>query len=114
MKLIRTIILSAFLFTAFTFKNASGSEILGTYGISKKDPAKIGLTIKEDKTFTYRYYSDLNQVTEAQGEWEIKNDKVILKNYPSNLSFHTKWKITDNGTVAKSRKGLNFYRFVKL
>ena len=114
MKLIKAIILSAFLFTAFAFKNAPGAEIYGTYGVSKNDPAKIELKIKEDKTFSYRYFSDSNEIIEAQGEWEMKNGNIILKNYPAGLSFHTKWKITDNGTVAKSRKGLNFYRLVKL
>ncbi len=114
MKFIKALVLSAFLFTSFAFKNAPGSEIYGTYGISKNDKAKVGLTIKEDKTFSYRYYSGMNKLTEAQGKWEMKNGKVILTDFPSDLSFHTKWKITDNGMVAKSRKGLNFYRFVKL
>ena len=114
MKFLKTIFFSAFLITAFAFKNPSGSEIYGAYGISKKDSANVGLTIKEDKTFSYRYYSEKNELTETQGEWEMKNGMIILKNYPPDLSFHTKWKITDNGTVAKSRKGLNFYRFIKL
>jgi hypothetical protein len=113
MKLIKTILFSAILITTFAFKNAPESEIFGTYGVSKSDPAKIGLTIKEDKTFSYRDYSVMNKIIEVQGTWELKNNKIILQGHTSKFPYGSKWRIEKEGKAVRTRKGLEFIRLAK-
>jgi len=89
-------------------------EFIGVYGVCEQDPSAIQLTLNADQTFTYRDHSNPNNRIDVQGNWEIKKDHVVLTNYTSDYSFHTKWKIDQNGKVAKSRKGMTWYTLGKL
>jgi len=97
---------------SFTFE--SNNLIFGSYGVTNNDPSKIELVINEDHTFTFKDYSNPNKRINASGTWEMKKDFVILKSSNSKYSYHTKWKVYDNGSRAKSRNGLAFYTLCKI
>ncbi len=101
------------LLTLFSFTRISELDFVGIYGVSENDPSRIELRLNLDKTFTYQDFSDpVKQIT-VKGNWEVKNKKIFLKDYDSEFSFHSMWKIMKDGMVAKSRKGMNFYTLVK-
>ena len=101
-----------FLFLS-SFTNDSDLNFVGTYGISEDDPAKIELILNTDKTFSYTDFSNRKKKVDVKGTYEVQNNTVFLKDYNSDVSFHTKWKITNNGKVAKSRKGITFYSLLR-
>ena len=74
---------------------------------------EIELTLNKDKTFTYQDLSNSSKQINVRGNWEVKNNTIFLKNAESAFPFHHKWKITQKGTVAKSRKGMSFYTLHK-
>lgn len=113
-KLIKSLSVAAFLLVLMSFTNAPNTDFIGTYGVSDSNPNKIELTLNADQTFTYKDFSNSEKQIDVQGNWEAKNDVIVLKNYTSAFSFHNKWKIKMDGKVAKSRKGMTFYRLVKL
>jgi hypothetical protein len=109
--------ISAFvvLFSALSsFTKNADNQYTGTYGVSEGDHSGIRLTLNEDKTFTYTDFSNPSKKIDVSGNWEVKRNVVILTNYTSAYSFHTNWKIEQNGEVAKSRKGLCFYTLGKI
>lgn len=114
MKSIRTVILGAFLFPVLAFAGVPESDFIGTYGISRNDPAKLELKFNADKTFTYQDLSESNNKIEARGTWELKNNTIILKNYTAGLPIATKLKVEKNGAAVRYRKGLGFYRLVRI
>ena len=113
-KLIKTLSFTAFLFVFMSFTKAPNADFIGTYGVSDSNPNKIELTLNADQTFSYKDFSNAEKQIDVQGNWELKNNVVTLKNYTSDFSFHHKWKIKMDGKVAKSRKGMTFYTLVKL
>jgi hypothetical protein len=113
MKLIKAIILSAFLFSSLAFKSVSEPDFIGTYGISKNYPGKLELKINADKTFTYQDFSDPNNKIEARGTWELEDNKIILQDHTATFPYRSKWKIEKDGRAVRSRKGLEFIRFAK-
>ena len=100
--------------TLFSFTTIDKESIVGVYGVCEADPSAIQLTLNDDQTFTYRYHSNPNKLIDVQGNWELKKDHVILTNYTSEHPFHTKWKIDQEGKVAKSRKGMTWYSLSKM
>lgn len=100
--------------TLFSFTTLDKGEIVGVYGVCESNPSAIQLTLNDDQTFTYRDHSNSNKPIDVHGNWELKNNHVILTNYTTDYSFHTKWKIDQNGTVAKSRKGMTWYTLGKI
>lgn len=113
-KIIKTLLFTAFLLGLMSFTTATNADVIGTYGVGADNPNTIELVLNADNTFTYKDFSDAQKPIDVQGNWEIKRDVIVLKNYTSNFSFHNKWKIKMDGKVAKSRKGMTFYRLVKL
>lgn len=109
---ILTALMTIFLMSSFTNKNAS--EFIGTYGVSESDPARITLTINADQTFSYQDLSVPDKKIAAKGNWTLKGQKVILHDQSTGIKFHDTWTFEDNGQVAKSRKGLSFYRLCRI
>ena len=90
------------------------TEYIGIYGVSASDPAQIKLTIRSDHTFYYQDFSVQDKKIVVNGNWTFKGKKVILNANGSGRKFHTVWAFEKNGDVAKSRKGLTFYRLTKI
>lgn len=114
MKITNSIFLAAFLFPVIAFAGEPKPDFIGTYGISKNHPVKFELKINADKTFTYQDYADANNRIDAQGTWELKNNKIILQGQTSTFPYRSKWKIEKDGKAVRSRKGLEFIRLAKL
>ena len=114
MKLTRSILFSALLFFTFGFKGATKIEIPGAFGVSKSDAANLELRLNPDKTFTYAFISGQGKKVTISGNWELKNEAILLKDYTSEIPFHTKWKMEEDGMAIRSKRGLNFYRLVRL
>jgi len=102
---------SLFFFTSFTM--APENELYGTYGVADADPAQIELVLNEDHTFIYQDYSNSAKKIEVSGNWDLNKGHVILKDAEADVKFHTKWKISGDNKVAKSRMGMTFYRLVR-
>jgi hypothetical protein len=106
-----TVIVTAMLLLSFTDKNST--NFIGTYGVSQSDQTEITLTINSDHTFNYQDYSNPDKKISVSGKWTLKGKKVLLENSNPEKKFHTVWTFTENGQVAKSHKGLLFYRLCK-
>lgn len=98
--------------SSFSVKNSN--EFIGTFGVSTSDPSQIKLTINSDHTFYYQDFSVSDKKIVVNGHWTLKGKKVLLSSNDSNVQFHSTWTFTENGQVAKSRKGLCFYRLCKI
>lgn len=95
---------------SFTVKN--NETFIGTYGVSDSNPAQIKLKINTDQTFEYQDFSVSNKKINIKGTWNLKNKKVFLNH--EQTKFHNLWSFENDGQIAKSRKGLSFYRLCKL
>ena len=109
---ILTALMTIIVLSSFTNKNPG--EFIGTYSVSETDPAQITLTINADHTYTYQDFSASDKKIAVEGKWTMKGQKVILQDNNSGIKFHDVWSFDDNGQVAKSRKGLSFYRLCKI
>jgi uncharacterized protein YxeA len=98
--------------SSFTIKNST--EFVGTYGISNSESSHVKLTLNPDYTYNYQDLSDANKNIIVSGTWKSKGKKVALSNSNSTIKFHKHWTFFRNGQVAKSRKGLAFYRLCKI
>lgn len=113
--LIKVLKVTLLLFVLMSFSMVSStSNFVGTYGVTPDNPNVIELTLKEDFSFTYKDFTNPQKKIDTQGKWTVKNGVVLLKPQSSAFSFHHKWKINEDGTVAKSRKGMTFYTLMKL
>lgn len=99
--------------TLCSFSKPSELDLSGTYGVAANDPSQIQLILNKDQTFSFQDFSNPEKQVSVSGNWEIKKGKVLLKTSDSANSFHQKWSICKDGMVAKSRKGLTFYRLIK-
>lgn len=97
--------------TAFTPNHPS--NFIGTYGVSDADPAQIQLSIYADSSFYYQDFSVADNKIQVLGTWTLRGNTVLLQASNTDVKFHKAWTITDNGKVAKSRKGMCFYRLCK-
>lgn len=107
---ITTLLVSVLLIFSFAKKNAE--QFIGTYGVSESNPAQIKLIINADHTFYYQDFSILDKKIVAKGNWTLRGNKVVLKD--DDINFHDVWTFDKNGEVAKSRKGLTFYRLCRI
>ncbi len=96
---------------AFTSIQNEGLEV--TYGVSADDPSSIELRLNKDFSFNYQDFSNPKQKIKVQGTYTLKNRKVQLTSQDASPSFHDKWKFSEEGTKASSRKGLAFYTLSK-
>lgn len=100
------------LMSSFTGQNPPA--FIGTYGVSSSGPSQIVLTINADHTFYYQDLSVEGKEVIINGSWTQQGRKVVLKDNKASEAFHDLWSFVDNGQVAKSRKGLSFYRLCKI
>lgn len=110
---LRTPILCMFIVVLSSFSGRDDEEFIGTYGVSETDPSRIELTLNTDHTFLFEDHSNPENKINVNGEWMAKGNKVILSGNNSTVKFHDTWTFTEQGQVAKSRKGLTFYRLCK-
>lgn len=108
-KILQTIVLALFVAVSFGFTSPAGNGLDVSYGVSADDPSHISLRLHEDFTFEYQDLSDTQQKIIIEGTYELKNNRVTLEALDSSISFHDTWKISEDGTAARSRKGLTFY-----
>jgi len=113
-KAIKFLTVVATLIFMSSFIDDKANNFIGTYGVSASDPAQIKLTINSDHTFWYQDFSIADEKINIKGNWTLKGKKVVLNDNNSNKKFHTVWTFDGNGHVAKSRKGLSFYRLTKI
>lgn len=97
-----------------SFADKKTNAFIGTFGVSASDPSQIKLTIHADNTFYYQDFSVTDKKIVITGKWELKGEKVVLKSTDSGKKFHDTWTFVGNGQVAKSHKGLAFYRLHKI
>lgn len=98
--------------SSFTTKNST--VYIGTYGVSDSDPSQIKLSIYSDQTFTYQDFSIPDKKINVKGNWTQKGAKLILSANHFGHKFHKVWSFTKNGQVARSRRGITFYRLCKI
>ena len=96
-----------------SFSDKQEVNVIGTYGVSDNDPTQIELILNVDSNFSYQDFSNSSKPINVRGNWELQNGQVILKDYNSELSFHSKWKISKDGKMIKSRKRMTFYTLAK-
>ena len=99
------------LVSSFTSKNPS--DFIGTYGVSDADPSQIQLSIYADSSFYYQDFSVPDKKIMVSGTWTLRGNTVQLQASNTDVKFHKAWTFAENGKVAKSRKGMCFYRLCK-
>lgn len=113
----RNIFLS-FLFVGMVLFSVNAADkpknLCGTYGVCESDPSHIELKLEADNTFHYKDLSNPGSSIQVSGTWVQKGNKVILKSNQEGPSFHRTWRISEDGTIAKSRNGLSFYRLARI
>ena len=97
-----------------SFTNVPAGEFTGNYGVCDADPSHLQLQIHEDHTFSYTDYSNPNQKIDATGTWMQRGKKVILTGNNAAQAFRAVWKFEKDGQAITSRRGLSYYRLVKL
>lgn len=105
-----TLLVTVLLMSSFTKRNID--DFIGTYGVSGSNPSQIKLIINSDHTFYYQDFSVSDKKIVTKGNWTLKGNKIVLKE--KDIKFHNVWTFDNNGSVAKSRKGLTFYRLCKI
>lgn len=98
------------LLSSFTTTNT----FTGTYGVSAADPSQIKLSINADNTFTYQDLSAPGKAVNVKGSWTMKGKQVVLRSDDATAKFHRVWSFDEAGKVARSRRGLCWYRLCKL
>lgn len=111
-KTIKTLTLLTVIILMSSFTKMNTDQFIGTYAVSASDASQIKLIINADHTFYYQDFSISDKKIATKGNWTLKGNKVILKD--NGLKFHNVWTFEKNGEVAKSRKGLSFYRLCKI
>ena len=98
--------------SSFIYKDTI--EYIGTYEVSESDPSQIKLTINRDHTFYYQDFSINDKKIVVKGTWTLQGKRIILHGSNSEKKYHNVWTISEDGKVAKSRKGLTFYKICKI
>ena len=114
----KTSINSLVLLTLFvlysSFTCSTQNSFIGTFGVTALNPSQIKLTLNGDYTFYYQDFSVSTQKIIVDGKWTLKGKNVLLQTSNTNKRFHNVWSFEKNGTVAKSRKGLTYYRLCRI
>lgn len=113
-KTIQLITMLAIIFVMSSFTPTKTEAHIGTFGVSPSNPAQITLIINPDHTFYYQDFSVPDKKIVVNGSWTMRGKKVILQGDSTIYTFHHIWTFTENGQVAKSRKGLCYYRLNKI
>lgn len=107
-----SIIIGILAITCFGFSTAT-KGLNATFGVSENDPSQIELKLHDNFTFSYQDLSNSTNAIYTQGKYSVKNETIFLDAVNNTVDFHSKWKLSDDGTIAKSRKGMCFYRLMK-
>ena len=102
---------------SFSNKSVPGKVVVGTYGIcdcDDSDYTKFNLTIHDDNTFHYYRNDDPAHATDVKGQWEMKGNTIVLKDYVSDNPIHDKWTFDQNEACLKSRKGFEWTRLCQV
>jgi hypothetical protein len=97
-----------------SFTHSSQNSFIGTFGVMASNPSQIKLVLNADHTFYYQDFSVSTQKIIVDGKWTLKGKNVLLQTSNTNKRFHNVWSFEKNGTVAKSRKGLTYYRLCRI
>ena len=112
MKLLSALTILFFLSTAFRNDPKSGIEV--TYGVCNAENPSVLLQLHEDLSFEYIDLSSGDKPIKVFGHYKWVKNSIQLETTDTTISFHHKWKLSEEGKVAKSRKGLSYYRLVKV
>jgi hypothetical protein len=101
--------------TMVSFTDKSPFEIIigGIYGVCDSVDGKsiqFNLTLNDDHTFRYFKNDDPAHVIDVIGNWEMKGNSIVLKDYDPAISIHDKWSFDRNEACVKSRKGFEWTR----
>lgn len=110
---LRSTILLLCVFMLASFSSKSESDVSGVYGVCGVEVTIVELSLNADHTYSYIDRSNSLAPIELTGTWEEKGNHIELSSN-SDHKFHNKWKISNDGTVAKSRKGMSFYRLGRI
>jgi hypothetical protein len=110
---IKSLTILATIFVLSSFKTTEEAHFIGTYTVAANDPSQIQLRIEADHTYYFQDFSVADAKIVAKGNWRVKGNKVVLTKSDARQQFHTVWSFDEAGNVAKSRKGLSFYRLRK-
>ena len=106
-------LMALLLTVGYGFTGKENTALEAVYGVANGDPSRIELSLRKDFTFTYQDYSEPLHGVNVQGTYTVKNTTVLLLSDDGQPEFHTKWKLSDSGMTASSRKGLTFYTLRK-
>jgi hypothetical protein len=104
----------AMLVVLSSFTSTGKYNFIGTYGVCESDPSQIQLVIQSDNSFSYKDFPNPKNKISVTGQWVLKGRKVFLKANNKATNFHRLWSFQSNGKIAKSHKGLTFYRLGKM
>ena len=104
------IVVSMVIGLSFSFSKVDKEGISQTYRVLEQEPSPVELKLNKDFTFQYTDYAIKEHNAIIRGTYLIKGRNVMLQAENSTIRFHDRWKISEDGNIAKSRKGLSFYR----
>ncbi len=84
-----------------------------TYSSGEAGNSVILLELNEDGTYTYQDLSSPKKPIKLSGTY-IRNPNRIRLESTTSQKFHNHWNISEDGKIAKSRKGLSFYSLMRL
>ena len=105
-------IIPVFFLMSFTQENKKNLKVI--YGITILDSSYLQLTINADSTFIYKDHSNRNNKIDVNGVCQFKGEKIVLVSKNNKTKFHDVWTFEKDKNAVKSRKGLCFYRLVRL
>lgn len=115
MKTMTLLLVSLFTFLlGSSFTAPPTPSFVGTYGVSTSDPSHIQLTIHADHTFLYQDFSIPTNKIRVEGQWSERGGKIVLASSAKASTYHSVWSFDEKGQIAKSRKGLSFYRLQRI
>lgn len=112
--ILRTLFISTFICLNFSFIGAIGKGIEATYGVCNSANSKVELDLMPDFTFRYKDHSDPSNPIDLQGTYSLSRNTIQLNSEDSEVKFHNKWKLSEEGKVVKARMGMSFYRLAKI
>ena len=87
--------------------NNSFTPSPGIYGGNGYTAPQI--TLQKDGTFLYKDLTNPKKEIETKGNYEVKENKLILSAYTSTNKIQNEWKIVNKGQCLKAKKNFAFY-----
>lgn len=107
------IILSALI--SFQKPLPKGNPATGTYSVcdcETQDKPKVSVELKlnDDNTFNYIDNTVADKKVNIIGQWKMRGDRIVLKEYGQPLKIHDVWHVARDRNCIKSRKGMEWRR----